>query len=510
MIPSRRARPESPARRAGGRENPGTEAIKGHTMRWKIIIVNAGIVLVVGILSYLLLAASLGDVVSNPAKRKTEVAQALRAASAQLALDAARTERWLDARTAIEPAKGVYAGGTIDARQQAATAAANKLRDEAVADASFAKMAPSLVLFVDKQGVALGRNGSALMRGDKVGEAYPSLMTALASGNTMSDVWLNRERQEQLFVSYAPVRGDDGTVIGAIVLGTALSEDRLQRTSELTSGQFLALSVPGQQLELVATSGGGSSALVDAVSTPQIKDAEKKALDTSSLTFADAVLGGNVFGATPLVGYGDDHRAVLAAAVPASLVGSLSGLLWPVFGVTALGLLLVGAGGVLLGNYFEHPVSELEEGLLAIINGRTDLRFQIEHPDLGGLVFRINSLLNALMGVPEDTTDDEGRPSVPAISPAVFEDLQETAQASGDVAAALAAEAPDAYYQRLFNEYIAAKRQLGEAVEHITQAAFVAHIRTNEQQTGQRIGRPVRYQVQIRNNAIVLAAVPLP
>ena len=48
---------------------------------------------------------------------------------------------------------------------------------------------------------------------------------------------------------------------------------------------------------------------------------------------------------------------------------------------------------------------------MTIINGNSDLRFQIEHEELGGLVFRINSLLNQLMGVPEDTTDDEGRPS---------------------------------------------------------------------------------------------------
>ena len=57
----------------------------------------------------------------------------------------------------------------------------------------------------------------------------PTLARAksLASGNTASDVWLNRERQEQLLVSYAPIRSDDGTVVGAIVLGTPLSDDRL-------------------------------------------------------------------------------------------------------------------------------------------------------------------------------------------------------------------------------------------------------------------------------------------
>jgi hypothetical protein len=95
--------------------------------------------------------------------------------------------------------------------------------------------------------------------------------------------------------------------------------------------------------------------------------------------------------------------------VPASLVASVSGVLWPVFAVSVLGLLLVLGGGLFLGNYMSRPISELEEGLLAVINGKTDLRFDIEHADLGGLVFRINSLLNALMGVPE--TDEEGRTS---------------------------------------------------------------------------------------------------
>ena len=51
--------------------------------------------------------------------------------------------------------------------------------------------------------------------------------------------------------------------------------------------------------------------------------------------------------------------------------------------------------------------------LPTILNGKTDLRFELEHPELGGLVFRLNSLLNQLMGVQEDDTDDDGRPSRP-------------------------------------------------------------------------------------------------
>jgi hypothetical protein len=390
-------------------------------MRWKIIVVNAGIVAIMSVLTYVLLAMALKDIVNNPAERKKEVAQALRAANAQLALDALRFERWLAEQVTQEGVRGVFAGGTVEARRESATAQANKLRDAAVGEAAFAKMAPSLVLFVDASGVALGRNGSGLMRGDKVSDIYPSLAESLKTGRTTSDIWLNRERQEQLFASYAPVRNGAGEVVGAVVVGTPLSDERLLRTSELTSGQVLVLAVPtGQNVDIVASSAKTAPAVTSAAD-PAVRTAGQGALATGNVTSAEADVNGFAYGASPLEGYGDGRRAVLVAALPASLVESLSGLLWPVFGVGGLGILLVIAAGTMLGNYISRPISEIEDGLLAIINGNSDLRFQLEHPELGGLVFRINSLLNALMGVPEDTTDEQGRPSRPP-NPGEFRD----------------------------------------------------------------------------------------
>ncbi len=377
-------------------------------MRSKIIIVNVGIVLIVGLLSYALLLTALGDVVSNPAGRKSDVERALRAAEARLALDAARQERWLAEQAASEGVAKVYEKGTADARSQAATAQANKIRDAAVGEKDFAQMAPSMVLFVDDKGVAMGRNGSNLMRGDNMTKAYPTLGSALKSGKTGSDVWMNKQRQEQMFASYAPVRGDEGKVVGALVLGTPLNDERMTRTSKLTSGKALMLGLAGG--EVVAKSSAAEASVVQTAAGATVQGAAKEALASGNV----AVVNGDdalLFGATPLGSYGDGKQAVLYAVAPTSLVGSLNKLLWPVFGVTALGILLVIAGGVLLGNYISRPISEIEEGLLAIINGQANLRFEIEHPELGGLVTRINSLLNALMGVPE--TDDEGRPSAP-------------------------------------------------------------------------------------------------
>jgi hypothetical protein len=379
-------------------------------MRSKIIAVNAGIVIVIAILTYVLLQTSLKEVVANPGERKKEVAQALRAASSQLALDALRMERWLEHASNNESTRNVLALGTPEARSEAATAEANRLRDAAVGEPMFAKMAPSLVLFVDAQGVAVGRNGSALMRGEQISKEYPSLTEAIKTGTTGSAIWINKQRQEQMLASFAPLRSESGTIVGALVVGTPLSDERLTRTSDLTSGQTLLFAlVDDKNVSVIADSAATGDEL-RAATDPSVVAAAQQAMRSGSVTSADAALQDRLYGATAVDGYGKTD-AVLIAALPSSLVGSVSGLLWPVLAIAGLGLVLVVAGGVLLGNYISAPISELEDGLLAIINGQSDLRFQLEHPELGGLVFRINSLLNAMMGVAEDTTDDDGRPS---------------------------------------------------------------------------------------------------
>ncbi len=382
-------------------------------MRWKIIIVNAAIVFVVGFVSYVLLATGLGDLVEDNTRAKHDAERALRAANARLAVDALRLERWLAEQAATEAVRGVFTGGTTDARANAATASANKIRDAAVADEGFAKMAPSVVVLVDEAGVALGRNGSNLMRGDKIAEAYPSLTDALKTGHTSSDIWLNRERQEQLLASYAPVRDEAGKVLGAVIVGTPLNDERMSRTSELTSGRALFIGVPtADNLEVVAKAASADAAITSAIGAGSVAKGAAAVLGAGNLTVLEGGPPGTTLAAAPLEGYGKASRAVILAAVPSSLVPNLTALLWPIIAVTALGILLVIVGGVLLGNYMSRPIAEMEEGLLAIINGRADLRFEIEHPELGGLVTRINSLLNAFMDVPE--TDEDGRPSVPA------------------------------------------------------------------------------------------------
>jgi hypothetical protein len=211
-------------------------------------------------------------------------------------------------------------------------------------------------------------------------------------------------------VSCAPVRGETGEVLGALVAGAPLNDERLGAISQSTSGLSLAVAVSrdGAGVELIASAeGGAGSSPFGAASERGLLGQAAAALSAGRAFFEDE---GAVYAAEPLSGY-DAEGVLLLAAASQSLVPSVPGLLWPLLGVVVLGILLSAAGATVLGNYLAEPIAQLEEGLLSIINGRRNLRFDIEHPDLGGLVFRINSLLNALMGVPE--TDADGRTSQP-------------------------------------------------------------------------------------------------
>jgi methyl-accepting chemotaxis protein len=340
------------------------------------------------------------------------------------------------------------------------------------------------------------------------------LKSTLSSGRSGSDVWYEHDRY---LASYVAVRDEQGKVIGALVIGRPLN-DTLSRVSEATTGRPLALVVP--------KAGGfdavGHSALqvptLDASLQGAAKDMLKNALSHQQ---TDVVRDGDLLvAASPLAAFEDGHRALLIAVAPSSLIQDPSGLaLMPIVGAMAIGLVLVILGGVLLGNYVTRPINMLEEGLLAILNGQTDKRFELEHAELGGLAFRIDQLLNQLMGVEEDTSDAEGRISQHSVNPNAFNDALEVDDkkmgqtgAGMDPAAVarLAAEPPAQYYTRLYREYIAAKNVLGEATDHISEAAFAGRIKSMEEDAAQKYGRPVRYQVHARNKEVVLLAVPLP
>src|SRR5882724_2581437 len=235
-------------------------------MRWKIIAVNSIIVLLVGVLCFALLRASFGDVASNPSLRKAEAERALAAANTRLELDAVRTERWL-ATTANEKAsREIFKAGTVSARQEKATEYSNRLLSAAVSNPVFDQMAPTLVQVVDANGISLGRNGTNLGRGEDLAADHASLKASIAQGVTATDVWADNRTSQLMSLSYAPVRDDDRKILGVLLVGTPLTDGRLQRTAELTSGRGLVLGIPsGGNVDLKAKSSAVAPSILAAL-----------------------------------------------------------------------------------------------------------------------------------------------------------------------------------------------------------------------------------------------------
>ena len=485
-------------------------------MRWKIITANSIVVILLGVFLGALLWAQLKSLVSNEVIIVSEASQAVSAANAQLQLDALQVERWLANEANKPDLREPFEAAVKDARYEAATKQCNRLRDAATQTPGLAGLEPAIVAFVNAQGISLGRNSNNLMRGEDLGKSHPRMKEAISKGQTGSQVWYAPQLSQQWFVSFAPVRNASGDVLGGIIYGTPLNDERMTRTTDKTSGGAVVIAVESDKgIEAVAKSSSVDPKVASLIASGPLAESVKAA---SKLESAERLSGGPedwVFVGYPLGAYGG-AKTVLVAVSSASIM-DVSGIMYSVLGMVVLGIILVIATGWLLGSYISKPIEELEEGLLQILNGRTDLRFEIEHAVLGGVVFRINTLLNQLMGVQEDDTDDEGRPSL-APSATAFQGALEVDESQNgpseqvDLAAAsaLAAEPANVYYPRIFSEYIKAKQSIGDPVEHITQDSFVERIKQRETEMSSKTGRPVRYQVQLRGREVVLIAVQLP
>jgi HAMP domain-containing protein len=266
---------------------------------------------------------------------------------------------------------------------------------------------------------------------------------------------------------------------------------------------------------VVAKSGGVSRELVAAISASPAREAAVHALLTKQVVDLGGMPRDYSASARALDGYGDGHALVLVCLTRATNPLIASSLLWPALGAMIVGIILVVVGAFFLDEYVSRPISEIEDGLLAIINGRTDLRFELEHAELGGLVFRLNSLLNQLFGVQEDETDEQGRPSHTPEA-ASFEDAlavdERMASMSGEDVSdvtPLRDEPEEAYYARLCEDYVNAKRAIGDPVDHITRENFKARIVASERELAEKRGKRVRYKVELRGKEVILVAIPL-
>jgi methyl-accepting chemotaxis protein len=180
----------------------------------------------------------------------------------------------------------------------------------------------------------------------------------------------------------------------------------------------------------------------------------------------------------------------LAVAVLVDRSGAddaLASISWTwVFTAAALFLAIIFA--LIIGHQILRPISEIEEGLLRIMNGDWTHRFDVRSSELGGLSYRINQLMSSLLG-----DEEEAEPG---------------SEAASEAEAPAAADPKETRYQELYQKFQAAQRQVGQQPGSVSYADFRARLVDNEQKILQKnAGRSVDFELLVANNQITFKPI---
>lgn len=492
-------------------------------MRTKMIAGNVVAVLLVGVVSYFVVSSQLEatfleSVDSRIGSHVSLFDQLWRLQGRELAeqaVEQARENDTADVFTALDEA----------AQRQRAYERATEVLEWLGRRNRNGRGAAEIAVITDDRGVVIARSQDRnRMHGDNLGRELSSVSRVIETGEPAIDVWRLEEGQTKyLQIAIAAIRDPDGSILGALVVGYDMSNGMAQRLGDMLGRDVAFVSdgaIGGSSMEGAPREALGSALFEQQAAATTAALAE----DGATSDAFSAELGDDQYAAmvAPL-SYSPSADVAYVVLGNRSEARSKASPVNTILIMTVLGILAVLIYGFLLGNSFIKPIEQMEEGVLAVINGRTDLRLDIESAELGGLAYRINQLLNVFTGTPEE--DEDGRVSSPPeawagtqSALATKPDAEPAAPQGGgggqgededpELAAKLAAEPEDAYYARIYREYVAAKEAAGENVSNITEDRFIQRLQANEKSLVKKHGcRMVRFQVQTRGTQVNLRPV---
>jgi len=375
-----------------------------------------------------------------------------------------------------------------------------------------------IVAIFDASGKIVGRdlNPNADV-GVNLAAQYPAVAQAL-KGIPVKDVWTWQGRVHDIAV--APVLRPDNSVVGGVLLAWVVSATQAQSSRDLldvelgffhagkvyassfvsnmdrtkedaTKSQLLSnLLYDGQKL---------AASTLDKGSPSEVKSFE---LEGKKYAAVVAPMPGNFADKTS--GY-----VVLASISDASTAVNAAGMTAIYLGVLAIVVALLGT--VLTARRFIGPLDQIELGVAEVINGNIDYSFKPVGQDFEGLSNSLNVMLSRLLGREEPNEEaveeDESKKAWKAES-MVVEDSEGVGPA--EVVAVLAQENEASYYPRLYNEYVATLRNLGQPAEGMTVLAFMAKLSLTEAGLREKWEcKSVRFQLLAQGDTITFRPIKI-
>ncbi len=404
-------------------------------MRAKIILPNLVVVLVLGLASYFVMSSTMEGNTKTRIESQLRTTGSLFARSEalrgyELLFDVRKQAMTKDVTQAFAPVEIAPVEGQTEAqvetkiRQEWYRAGVQAVEMYSELWAARGDKKPELVFITDRNGVVIARNTTpnACPAGRNVSGAIKVVKRAL-DGEATYSLWSvdnsplgkSAEKDDKyctlmnsglLELAAAPIwMGDD--VAGALVIGFEVSNGVAKIKKEklgldvavlvadnIYSSSFetdTARQSLAQQLKNVASdkvSGALDSGHPSGVFALDIEGASYLAVVLPSMNsdkkdrIANVIMGS--------VDAASDHRSCLIMVLVFLVVAAL----------------VVIVAGMLLGKHFLKPVVQIEEGLLKVINGEFEYRFDVKSAEVGGLGYRINQLISVLTG--EDEEEENG------------------------------------------------------------------------------------------------------
>lgn len=183
-----------------------------------------------------------------------------------------------------------------------------------------------------------------------------------------------------------------------------------------------------------------------------------------------------------------------------------------------LGVVVFLVGVVLLQLFvrsYTRPFEEIDRGIHEIIGGNFDYSFPFNfREELPRSMAQSLSIMKAvLLGqpLPEDQERDESWAANLRIEgeiPSIADEISEAALELEEITSDEVRESATDYYHRLFKEYVAARKVVGESVSGITYAKFVEKIARTEKNLREKYNcQQILFRVEIKNKQVVLVPI---
>ncbi len=481
-------------------------------MRLKLIAGNLVIVLLVGLGSYLVVRAQLQAELSRQLEDGIGDDSELFARSWRA--DGARLAEGVSNRAAGKSVRNVFTASGEAKRRGRAFDAAQHVSQWFQDPARGRRERPHIVAVIDETGRVIARDTDRnRMFGKPLLDQVPVLRGVLKGGAARYGVW-NRE-DKLLQVGVAAVRNDQGGVVGALLVGYDLSNGFAKQEARLIGHDILF--IMADRIYSTSASVDVRDALQEALYSPPLGNGTKAALGGKpTLPWSATLAGDGYVGVTAALPMGHGVEAGYVVLANRGKQMALAGVATMILWFTLLGLIAVAIYGFIIANNIMEPIEQMEDDILAVINGRGDVRLEVETVELGGLSYRVNQLINLFTDVAEE--DDEGRAvtssggweavSASGPDPAARASSAGPIQGDDPDATALAALPEGQYYAQLYQDYVAAKQSAGEDVSNIPEERFIERIRGNAAHLVKKHGaQMVRFKVETIGGQVNLKPV---